>query len=255
MKITIITVAYNSEKTIGRSIVSVRDQKKSVLSGDEGERIDIEYLIIDGDSRDKTVETAESYRSGLEEKGIQYRIVSEPDEGIYDAMNKGIRLASGDIIGILNSDDWYEPDTLQTVADTFATSGCDLMFADICMYKSDGTTFVKKARQRKFQTSRDWNHPTTFVRAQLYKEYPFRKLGIHDDYGFYLQMRALGKSIVTVDKVLANFQMGGTSNRKDLKMAWKRVRDRYRYCYRINGYSRWYLAECVVIEMAKMILG
>lgn len=244
-KITIITVAYNSEASIGQTIESVLKQTYSNL----------EYLIIDGASRDKTVEKAESYRDALEKKGVEYIIVSEPDGGIYDAMNKGIHLASGDIIGILNSDDWYEPEAAQTAAETFRSQDCDLMFANIRMHKADGTVFIKRARQRNLQTSRDWNHPTTFVRAGVYKEYPFRDLGIHDDYGFYLRMRRLGKKIVTVDKVLADFRMGGASNHKDFKAAKKRIMDRYRYCYRINGYSRWYLVECVAIEAAKMILG
>ena len=68
-------------------------------------------------------------------------------------------------------------------------------------------------------------------------------------------MRKLPAKIVTVDKVLANFKMGGASNHKSMKEAMKRIRDRYQYCYRMNGYSRWYLVECVVIEAAKMILG
>lgn len=243
--VSIITVAYNSEKSIAHTIESVLGQSSS----------DIEYLIIDGASRDRTVELAESYRQRLEEKGIRYRIISEPDGGIYDAMNKGIRLAQGEIIGILNSDDWYEPDTVDTVEKTFRQQSCDLMYANIRMHKADGTTFIKKARQRRFQTSRDWNHPTTFVKAPLYKEHPFRNLGIHDDYGFFLQMRRLGVRIVTVDKVLANFRMGGASNHKDFKAALKRIKGRYQYCYRINGYSRWYLIECVAIEAAKMLLG
>lgn len=245
MKISVVTVAYNSEKGIGKTIESVLSQTYE----------DIEYLIIDGKSRDNTVEVAESYRAALEEKGITYKVISEPDGGIYDAMNKGIRLAGGDIIGLLNSEDTYEPWTLQTVAETFEKTNCELMFADIRIYRPDGSSFVKKARLRSFQTSRDWNHPTTFVRADIYKSNPFRNLGIHDDYGFFLQMKRQNRRIVTVGKVLANFRMGGASNRKSLKAARKRISDRYRYCYRINGYSRWYLAECIAIEMAKMLLG
>lgn len=245
MKVTVITVAYNSEKSISRTIESVINQ---------GYR-DIEYLIIDGASKDKTVAKAESYRKALEERGIVFSVSSEPDYGIYDAMNKGIRAAAGSIIGILNSDDWYEPNTVETAVKTFKRTKCDLMFANIRMHKADGSTFIKKAKMRRFQTSRDWNHPTTFVKASLYKKYPFRDLGIHDDYGFYLQMRKAGKKIVTVDQTLANFRMGGASNRKDMKAAFKRIGDRYRYCYRINGYSRWYIIECVAIEAAKMILG
>lgn len=243
--VSIITVAYNSENCIKRTMDSVLAQTCN----------DMEYLIIDGKSTDKTVEIAESYRPAMEEKGIHFRIISEPDGGIYDAMNKGIRLAQGEIIGLLNSDDTYEPDAVETVVETFQAEECELMFANIRIHKQDGSSFIKKARLRKFQTSRDWNHPTTFVKAELYKEYPFRNLGIHDDYGFYLQMKKQNRKIVTVDKVLANFRMGGASNHKSLKAAKKRISDRYKYCYRINGYSRLYIIECIMIEAAKMLLG
>ena len=249
MRLTIITIAYNSAEDIGRTI-------ESVLAQEQGDTTyTLEYLIIDGASSDDTVAIAESYIPAMAARGITYRISSEPDKGIYDAMNKGICLAEGDIIGILNSGDWYEPMAAATAADTFARTDCDLMYANICMHRTDGSTFVKKARQRRFQTSRDWNHPTTFVKAQLYKQYPFRCLGIHDDYGFFLQMRRQGRQIVTVDKTLADFVMGGASNHKDLKAAGRRIMDRYRYCYRINGYSRLYMVECVAIEAAKLLLG
>ncbi len=255
MKITIITVTYNSEQSVETAIKSVLGQSILREMPHESEGAQLEYLIIDGASKDDTVARAEALRPAFEQAGAEYRIISEPDQGIYDAMNKGIHLATGDIIGILNSDDWYEPDALETVLQTFRETACDLMFANIRMHKEGGSTFVKKARQRKFQTSRDWNHPTTFVKADLYKKYPFVNLGIHDDYGFYLKMRKLNKRIVTVDKILANFRMGGASNHKSMKEAVKRIRERYLYCYRINGYSRWYLVECIVIEAAKMILG
>lgn len=245
MKISVITVAYNSERCIGKTIESVLAQTHR----------DIEYWVIDGKSSDRTVQIAEGYRPALEARGIAYRVISEPDGGIYDAMNKGIRLAEGDVIGLLNSDDTYEPDALQTVAETFERTDCELMFADIRLHKPDGSSFVKKARLRRFETSRDWNHPTTFVRADIYKANPFRNLGVHDDYGFFLQMKRQGRRIVTVNKVLADFQLGGASNHKSLREAVNRIRDRYRWCYRINGYSRLYLLECIAIEMAKMILG
>ncbi len=249
MILTIITIAYNSAGDIGRTIESVLAQEQG------GAPYTLEYLIIDGASSDDTVAVAESYIPAMEARGIAYRISSEPDKGIYDAMNKGIRLAGGDVIGILNSGDWYEPMAAATAADTFTRTDCDLMYANIRMHRTDGSAFVKKARQRRFQTSRDWNHPTTFVKAQLYKQYPFRCLGIHDDYGFFLQMRRQGRRIVTVDETLADFVMGGASNHKDLKAAGRRIMDRYRYCYRINGYSRLYMIECVAIEAAKLLLG
>lgn len=245
MKISVITIAYNSESCIGQTIESVLEQAYGK----------IEYLIIDGASTDGTVQKAESYREAFENRGIEYRILSESDSGIYNAMNKGIRLATGDIIGILNSGDWYEAEAVAEAAATFAEKNCEILFGNIRICKQDGSTFIKKARLRKYQTSRDWNHPTMFVKSELYKTYPFRELGIHDDYGFYLQMRGQNRRIVIVDKVLANFKMGGASNRKTITDAVRRIRDRYNYCYRINGYSRLYLIECVLIEMVKMVLG
>lgn len=245
MQISIITVAYNSAAVIRETIESVLLQ--------EYERI--EYLIIDGASTDDTVKIAEEYRDRMEGKGIRYRIYSDKDNGIYDAMNKGILLATGDIIGILNTGDWYEKNTLQTAADIFKTKECDLLFGDIRIIKQNGSAFIKKARLRKYQSSRDWNHPTMFVKAELYKENLFPCRGLHDDYGFYLKMVKKNMQIVTVNHVMANFHMGGVSNRKGIKASLDRIKDRYQWCYRINGYSRGYLLECIAIEGVKMLLG
>ena len=244
-KFSIVTIAYNSEAVIARTIESVLEQEYRPL----------EYRIIDGASADNTVSVAESYRERMEQAGVEFYVDSEPDHGIYDAMNKGIARATGSVIGLLNSGDWYEPHALQTAADAFETRRCDLLFGNIRLHRTDGSTLVKKARLRRFQTSRDWNHPTMFVRAGLYKENPFPCRGIHDDYGFYLKMVKKGVKIITLDRILANFQMGGASNQKSLKAAKGRIRDRYLWCYRANGYSRWYLAECIAIEAAKWILG
>lgn len=242
MKVSIITIAYNSEAEIRSTIASVLEQSYT----------DMEYLVIDGASKDKTLDVAEGYRKAFEDKGIAYHIFSEPDKGIYDAMNKGIRQAKGDIIGIINSGDKYLPDTVRKVVETFQRTGCELMFGNILIQTRGRLCFEKKARQRQFyQTSRDWNHPTMFVKNELYKRYPFRDLGIHDDYGFYLRMRKQKRKIVTVDEKLAIFRLGGVSNHKSLKEAVKRIRDRYQFCYRINGYSRLYLIECIGIEVAK----
>ena len=243
--VSIVTVTYNSEETLGATMESVLGQTCT----------EIEYLIVDGASTDGTVAVAESYRERMERKGIRLRIVSEKDRGIYDAMNKGIRMATGDVIGILNSDDWYEPDAVETVLTVFGKGGCDLLFSDIRLHRADGSCFVKKARLRRFQTSRDWNHPTMFVEAGVYKGHPFRNRGIHDDYGCYLQMVREGYRVRTLGKVLANFRMGGVSNRKSLREALGRIRDRYVWCYRANGYSRWYLVECIATECVKMVFG
>ncbi len=242
--VSIITVAFNSEKTIIATIESVLKQTYPR----------IEYIIVDGKSRDKTVETAESYRERLEERGYIFRIISEPDKGIYDAMNKGIRMAQGDIIGLINSDDWYEPRAVELTVRTMEKTGCDITFGNILLHRTNGTTMVKKASLGRIETSRHWNHPSMFVRADVYKAFPFPCVGIHDDYTCYLAMKKAGKKIQVIPHLLANFKMGGASNRRSLKMSIKRIGDRYS-CYRSNGYSRLYLLECILMETAKFILG
>lgn len=255
MKISVITITYNCEDSLAETVESLLRQSCLSSGETDGDLVQLEYLIIDGNSKDKTVEIAESYRPQLESKGVSFHVLSEADNGIYDAMNKGARCATGDVIAFLNSGDWYEADTLESVADVFSKQDCELLFANIRIHRANGSTLIKKARLRKFDTSRDWNHPTTFVKAGLQKENPFLNQGIHDDYGFFLKMKKQNRKIVTLDKVLANFRMGGASNQKSFRAAKKRIGDRYRYCYRVNGYSRWYLVECVVIEVGKWILG
>lgn len=245
MKISVVTVSYNCENSIAKTIESVMSQDYS----------DLEYLIIDGGSPDKTAQVADSYSEKMSDRGIEYRVLSEPDNGIYDGMNKGARLATGDIIAFLNCGDTYEPHALENVSAQFDLSECDIVLGNLKIIKTNGSSFIKKSRVRKYQTSRDWNHPAMFVRTELMKDNPFACLGIHDDYGFYLKMVKQGRRIKPIDMVLADFYMGGISNKKSLKMARKRIYDRYKYCYKINGFSSWYFIECFFMEAVKFLVG
>ena len=247
--ISIITPSFNSGKTICTTIESILKQTYS----------NMEYIIVDGKSADKTVEIAESYRVALEEKGINYRIISERDRGIYDAMNKGIRMAKGELVGIINSDDWYESNTLQRVAETYEKTPFDMFYADLRIWQEDERgnlkeKMVKHSRLRKLAVSRDWNHPTTFITKKVYEKYQYKLESVHDDWDLVLRIRKAGLKIVILNEVLANFRMGGASNKKELKKCIERGRARY-LIYRNNGYSRWYWWECVAIEAVKWILG
>ncbi len=247
--ISIITPSFNSEKTICTTIESILKQTYS----------NIEYIIVDGGSADKTVETAESYRGALESRGISYRIISEPDRGIYDAMNKGVRMANGDLIGIINSDDWYEENALQRVAEAYKKDPFDMFYADLKIWQEDAQgclkeKMIKHSRLRKLAVSRDWNHPTTFITREVYKKYQYKLESVHDDWDLVLRIRKAELKIVVLNEVLANFRMGGASNEKDLKKCIQRGKARYRI-YRNNGYSRWYWWECVAIEAVKWVLG
>lgn len=245
MLVSIITVCFNSEKTIRNTIESVLAQNHP----------EVEYIIVDGCSKDDTLKIAEEYRGKFQEKGYTYRIHSEKDHGIYDAMNKGIRMANGELIGLINSDDWYEPIAVSTAANAYIEEAYDMFYADINLIKKDGSVLVKHSRMDKYPTSRHWNHPTTFITKKTYDELgTYRNEGIHDDFDLVLRVRKAGKKVVIKNIVLANFRVGGTSNDKTFAKCKKRCMDRYA-CYRNNGYSRLYFLECFAIEVAKFILS
>lgn len=241
---SIITVTYNSEETLSRAMESVINQTYPPK----------EYIIVDGASKDSTVEIARGYTGAASEKGINLIIVSEPDNGIYDAMNKGIRMASGDIVGMINSDDYYETDALNKVNALYEEKGFDLFYADLRMHFQDGRSFVKKARNRKYATSRDWNHPTTFITKEVYNDNQYKTETIHDDYDLILRLKKKGAKTEVLNEVIANFTMNGVSHERNVKEALKRVGIKYRI-YRENGYSRFYFIECFGVELAKLIVG
>lgn len=247
--ISIVTPSFNSEKTIYTTIESILKQTYP----------QIEYIIVDGNSADGTVGIAESFREALEKREISYQIISEPDRGIYDAMNKGIRMAKGELIGIINSDDWYEENALQRVAEVYEKNPFDMFYADLRIWQEDVNgnlkeKMIKHSRLRKLAVSRDWNHPTTFITKEVYQKFQYKLESVHDDWDLVLRIRKAGLKIVILNEVLANFRMGGASNEKNLKKCMKRGKARYRI-YRNNGYSRWYWWECVAIEVVKWILS
>lgn len=244
IRFSVITVTYNSEATLKRTMESVLNQSLAPF----------EYLIIDGESKDGTLEIAKSMENDFAAAGIKLRIFSEPDNGIYDAMNKGISLAEGDIIGMINSDDWYEINALEVVAKAYEEEGFGLFYADLRMHMPNGQTFIKKSRNRKYATSRDWNHPTTFVTKDVYNKFQYRNETMHDDYDLILKLKKAGIKTVVVNETIANFTMNGVSHERSFKSAMKRCGIKYSI-YRQNGYSPFYFIECFAVEMGKLIIG
>lgn len=241
---SIITVTYNSSGTLRTAMESVLYQTYSPK----------EYIIVDGASKDDTVEIAESYRDIAKEKNINLIIISEPDKGIYDAMNKGIKRATSELVGMINSDDYYERDALFKVNQVYEKERFDLFFADLNMHLKDGRSFVKKARNRSYATSRDWNHPTTFITKKMYETNEYKTETIHDDYDLILRLKKQGAKVSVLNEPIANFTMNGVSHERNIKGACERVKIKYKI-YRDNGYSRFYLFECVFVELGKLIIG
>lgn len=242
MLVSIITVSRNSEETIRQTIESVYGQSWQ----------QIEYIIIDGGSSDHTMDIVKEYSGKFVEKGIAYRYVSEPDTGMYDAMNKGIRMASGELIGIINSDDWYEPNAVECAAAHYNEQPYDLFYADLRIIGAKDS-FIKKAKDSRWITSRYWNHPTTFIPKRVYGQYEYKNETIHDDWDLILRIRKDGCRVCVANTVLANFRRNGISHEKSIEKTLGRAKIKYNI-YRNNGYSRLYAVECYGMELAKFIL-
>ena len=242
--ISIITVVFNGERTISRTIESVLNQTYP----------HIEYIIQDGMSEDHTLEIANSYQEEFRQKDIAYQVVSEKDAGIYDAMNKGIAKAQGKIIGMINADDWYEKDAVEKVVDFYNKTQFDLMYGDLRIINNNKKTQIKHARLRNYITTRDWNHPTTFVKKEVYQKYQYACENLYDDFDFLLKIRNLNYRVCVLNEVLANFSLGGVSNEKKFKKAMERARIRYSI-YRKNGYTSFYFFESYGHELLKYLIA
>lgn len=244
MLVTILTVSFNSERTIGRTIESVLNQTYG----------NIEYIIVDGTSKDKTVDIAESYRELFEKKeGRSLKIVSESDKGMYDALNKGAKLAHGDLIGQINSDDWYELDAVETMVRFYEKEHYDVAWGSIRIKKASGD-MIKHAKIGKLWTTSGWCHPGMFSRRKILLKFPYALESMYDDFDYITAVHQAGKKIFTIDKVVSNFTFGGMSTKKSLKEVKKRIDITYGI-YRKHGMSRLYWFHRVLIETAKYILG
>ncbi len=204
MKISIITVCLNSEQTIEQTIQSVVNQKDD----------NCEYIIVDGASKDNTLAIIGKYKDVID------KVVSEPDGGIYDAMNKGIALASGEIIGIINSDDWYEPEVFTAVRKCFQDSNADIVYGNLNLIYPDGNQYILKPGDiEKLRYQMEVPHPTVFIKREIYKKFGgfSTTYDISSDYDLVLRLYVNGVKFEHLDKVIANFRMGGISNRKEEK--------------------------------------
>ena len=222
--VSIITVCYNSEKTIINTIESVLNQTYT----------NIEYILVDGSSKDNTVNIIKSYEEKFKRKGISYRWISESDNGIYDAMNKGIGLSAGNFIGIINSDDWYERDALENIKKAYSQNfDKEIFYGNMFKILNKKKILGKGLINLKKIDSLRLNHPTMFVKNEVYKrvgrfdlEFP---IGADRDF----VMRALNKGIkfMYIDKIISNFSLEGiSSDYSKFRILKKRIIEEYRIC-------------------------
>lgn len=221
MKVSLITIAYNSAETI-------EDTIKSIIAQDYS---NIEYIIIDGGSSDKTLSIVDKFKDSIT------TIISEPDKGIYDAMNKGVQNATGDIVGILNSDDIYA-DNKVVSSIVEAIGNKDSIYADLVYVDRDNTDKVtrywKSGKYRKGIFKKGWMppHPTFFIKKSCYNQYGTYNLQLKSAADYELMLRMLHKyniSVAYLPEVITKMRVGGQSNvtllnrlkaNKEDKLAW-----------------------------------
>jgi glycosyltransferase involved in cell wall biosynthesis len=207
MKVSVITVCYNSGQTIAQTLKSVASQTYP----------DIEYIVIDGQSKDNTLQVIEEFGSRVA------ILVSEKDRGIYDAMNKAIALATGEVIGFINADDFYaSDDAVEVAVNALRRSGADSCYGDLCYVEQNDTSKVVRYWQSNtFESGlfeKGWcpPHPTFFVKRSKYLAY-----GVFDlQYSIAADVELMARFLVVhkitscyVPKVLIEMRMGGTTNR------------------------------------------
>jgi glycosyltransferase involved in cell wall biosynthesis len=212
--ISIITVVYNGEKTIRQTLESVCNQ--SILPG--------EYIIIDGMSTDSTLSIVKDYMA-------QYpfiKLISEKDGGIYDAINKGIKLAKGKLIGIINSDDWYEPNALEKMLEAFTTNGSGVYYGILRLISSEKEYCLERANPQ-FLAKKMIPHPSTFVSADIYRDYGLFDLNykISSDLDLFIRYSINKVKFYHLDNIIANYRIGGASSSPEAGMESLLIRKKY----------------------------
>lgn len=207
LKVSIITAVYNSEATVAEAITSVARQSHP----------DVEHLIIEGQSKDGSLAAIEAAAHG------RMVLISEPDKGIYDALNKGISRASGDVIGFLHSDDYLaHPDVLARIAGVFSDPDVEAVFSDLdYVLQSDTSRIVRRWSTGPFapkRLKRGWMpaHPTLYLRKSVYERSGMfdTSFQISADYDFILRYFAqISARSVYIPEVLYKMRLGGESNR------------------------------------------
>jgi glycosyltransferase involved in cell wall biosynthesis len=223
-KISIITVTYNSAQTLEQTIQSVLLQDYE----------NVEYIIVDGKSTDDTLSIIRNYRHKID------HFISEKDNGIYDAINKGIALATGDIIGILHADDFYMHDNvLSHVTETFKKNNADAVYADLYYVDKDNTDkIVRKWKSRNYSEGKflwGWMppHPTFFVKKEMYNKHGVYSTELRTAADYELMLRFIHKQkikLAYLPEFIVKMRTGGKSNdsvksrvkaNKDDRKAWE----------------------------------
>lgn len=206
MKVSIVTATFNSAATLATTMESVRDQDYA----------NIEHILVDGRSSDRTVDVIRSYPHVA-------RFISEPDSGLYDAINKGIRLATGDVVGILNSDDFFpSPHVVSRIVDALRLRQVDAVFGDVAFVRPDKLDKIvriyssRKFHPRQFVRGYMPAHPTFYVRRRCYEQFGVYRTDYQIAADYELLVRFIHRhriSYAYLPMTMVYMRTGGVSNR------------------------------------------
>jgi len=194
--ISVVTVVYNGQAHIEQTIASVLSQTYS----------HIEYIIVDGGSTDNTLNIIKKYDSEVD------CWVSEPDAGIYSAMNKGVKLCTGDFVAFLNSDDWYQEDAIESVVLSICDD-TDYLFGNVCFVKNESKGAVFKPNLKGYKMYMPFGHPSLFMRRKLLLALRFNEqFKVIADYDLVIRLIESGAPYKYINQELVNYRVGGASS-------------------------------------------
>lgn len=250
MKISIITATYNSEKTLCDTLNSILGQTCH----------DIECIIVDGGSKDGTMDIVREYEPRFQGR---MRWVSEPDKGIYDAMNKGVQMATGDVVGVLNSDDfYYDERVVEDIANAFVQKGVDCVYGNLVFVDvKDKSAVIREWKGSQYQSGaflRGWHpaHPTFYAKRSCFEKYGAFNLDYAVSADFELMLRFIEKERIPnayLDRCFVKMRWGGEST-GTLRNIIKGNRNILK-AFRSNGLkpTRFYLVRRLVPKVWNML--
>jgi glycosyltransferase involved in cell wall biosynthesis len=233
MKVSVITAVFSNKAFVKNAIESVLAQKN----------VEIEYIVVDGGSKDGTVEIVKSYGTRI------HKFISEPDEGVYFALNKGISLASGDVIALLHSDDFYAHSfVLSQVVEAFEQTQCDAVYSNLYYVKSSNTNKIIRlwdsGDYKKNDFYKGWMppHPAFFAKRSVYEQFGSFNTLLKSAADYELMLRLIFKNQIQLEyipKFFVKMRTGGASNRSLLNRIKANMEDRK--AWYINGLEpKWY---------------